>query len=346
MTTVNGISDFLNQADTHFKVFDMGRRIQEMSAEDFLAFEQGKTPYLWPLQQQAWLAIMVWNDSSASELVIWFLRFPLDAKGCLTPTIRDDFVYRLLQKAEGNRPQGEATDDETNPYGFKPKQEHMASFHARAAKILGQPASRFYQHAQDYFSGKPGFDQWAFVGFQGIADIATRLDEDNNLQDLARAIPLLPEQPLDALCQCLEHEQIDDSLLNALGQRIDTELAGEAPDCNRLSLYIRAISAAENQIVSSGQIQKILDSSAGTNAEVLAAISGRCWTQLTQPALMTAFLEKLAACPEGQAFFNLVIIDLINIPGMQAPLHEAIRNPERSATLARAIGDMFQNFTQ
>lgn len=346
MTTVSGISDFLNQADTHFRVFDMGRRIQEMSAEDFLAFEQGKTPYLWPLQQQAWLGIMVWNDSSASELVIWFLRFPLDANGCLTAGIRDDFVYRLLQKADGVTAQNEATDEEANPYGFKPKQEHMASFHARAAKILGQPASRFYPHAQDYFSGKPGFDQWAFVGFQGIADMAARLDEGNNQHDLARAILQLPDQPLDALCQCLEHEPINDALLDALCQRIDSELSNEEPDSNKLSLYIRAISAAENQIVCSQQLQKILQSTVATNAEVLAAISGRCWTQLAQAKLMSAFLEKLAECAEGQKFFNLVIIDLINIPGMQTPLHEAIRNPARSTTLARAIGNMFQNFTE
>ena len=59
---------------------------------------------------------------------------------------------------------------------------------------------------------------------------------------------------------------------------------------------------------------------------------------------MQAFLEGLALCPEGQEFFNLVVVDLINIPGMQEPLHEAIRAENRSATLSKAIGDLFKQF--
>ncbi|HEY9049926.1 MAG TPA: DUF3549 family protein, partial [Gammaproteobacteria bacterium] len=118
MANINGISDFLHQAGTSFRIFDMGRRMQPISDKTFLAFEQGDIPYPWPLQQQAWLGMMVWQDQTDDDLVIWFLRFPLDANGRLTAGIRDDFVYRLLQKGE------QQTDDESNPYGFKPKQEH------------------------------------------------------------------------------------------------------------------------------------------------------------------------------------------------------------------------------
>ena len=98
MTNISGISDFLTQAGTEFKVFDLGRRIQELSKEIFLAFEQGEMPYPCPLQQQAWLGIMVWHEDQPDDLVIWFVKFPLDAKGQLTTTIRDDFVYSLTNK--------------------------------------------------------------------------------------------------------------------------------------------------------------------------------------------------------------------------------------------------------
>ena len=340
MTDIAGITDFLDQAGTPFRVFDMGRRIQELPRDDFIAFEQGERPYPWPLQQQAWLGMMVWNENNADDLVIWFLRFPLDAKGCLTAGIRDDFVYRLI-----NRKQQDG-EDETNPYGFKPKQEHMASFHARAAKLLGRPPSRFYEHARSYFSGKPGFDQWAFVGFQGIADIAVRLDEDTNMQDLVAALPQLPPQPLEAVCQCLEHEIIDDPLARTLGSCLDEELGKESIDANLVSLLLRAVSGARDGSLCAAQVEKALTSPVADNAEVLASISGRCWLSLQQPALLKRFLEALAACPEGQAFFNLVIVDLINIPGMQAPLHAAIRDTERSEALSRAIGELFQEFTR
>ena len=340
MTQISGITDFLDQAGTPFRVFDMGRRIQQISREDFLAFEQGEIPYPYPLQQQAWLGMMVWNEESPSDLVIWFLRFPLDARGRLTTGIRYDFVYQLIKKNE------QQEEEETNPYGFKPKQEHMASFHAKAALILGQPASRFYQHAQDYFAGKPGFDQWAFVGFQGIADIAVRLNEDNNLNLLISALPQLPAPPLEALCQCLEHEILPDSLATTLATCLDEELSKESPDGNRVSLLLRAISGASNSAISEQQVRKVLASPVAQYAEVIASISGRCWNTLMQEDIINSFLENLALCPEGQEFFNLVIVDLINIPGMQEPIYSAIRQTDRSENLSRAIGELFKHFTQ
>ena len=340
MSEVNGISDFLNQAGTKFKVFDMGRRIVEISPEDFKAFELGEMAYPLPLQQQAWLGFIVWTEDQSTELVIWFLRFPLDAAGKLTQGIRDDFVLRLINK-ENKAPE----QDETNPYGYKPKQEHMATFHAKAAKLLTQPASSYYEHAKDYFSGKPGFDQWAFVGFQGIADVCARLDEDNNEAQLATAIEQIPMQPFEALAQCLEHESLNDCISESVSRLIDRELAKADCNANYISLCIRAISNSKNSDLVTEQIEKILSTPTGSNPEVLASISGRCWLTLKNKKTVLLFLEALAKCSEGQEFFNLVIIDLINIPGMQDSIHKAVRSTERSETLSKAIGELFKNFT-
>ena len=342
MADVSGISDFLNQAGTQYRIFDMGRRIQLIDGDTFLAFEQGELAYPYPLQQQAWLGILVWNNDQQEDLVIWFLRFPLDAKGCLTRGIRDDFVYRLLNKQAGNGDDG----DETNPYGFKPKQEHMAIFHAKAARLLQQAPSQFYEHARDYFAGKPGYEQWAFVGFQGIADMACSLDQDNNADILQQAIAQLPDQPFDALCQCLEHETITTGLCLALVDRLQTVLNQQPIDSNQLSMCLRALSHADDPPLIQQQITQVLACEAGNNPEVLASISGRCWLALQQETVMMAFLEQLARCDEGQEFFNLVIVDLINIPGMQQHLNRAIRNSDRSEQLSSAIGRLFQDFTQ
>ena len=340
MTTISGISDFLTQAGTEFKVFDLGRRIEELSTETFLAFEQGELAYPWPLQQQAWLGIMVWHEDRSDDLIIWFVKFPLDASGKLTATIRDDFVYRLINKQEDESP------EETNPYGFKPKQEHMASFHAKASAILKQDASKFYSHAQDYFTGTPGYDQWAFVGFQGIADMAARLDEDDNQLHIINALPHLPDQPLEALCQCLEHEYISTALGEAVGQRLQAELSSDHADANIISLLIRALSGSQDMALCSGYLQQVLNTEHARHPEVIASISGRCWHYLNQAEIMHDFLENLAQCPEGQEFFNLVILDLVNIPGIQATLNAAIRSPDRSVELSKAIGELFQQFTQ
>ena len=344
MTQIKGITDFLQQAGTRFKVFDMGRRIEEISVPDFLAFEQGEKPYPLPLQQQAWLGIIVWTEDAedtepTSELVIWFLRFPLDAAGKLTSGIRDDFVLRLINKDETSE------DEATNPYGFKPKQEHMAWFHANAACLLGQPASSYYEHARDYFAGKAGYEQWAFVGFQGIADMVARQDEDNNSELLQQAIPELPPQPFEALAQCLEHQRIGKGISEAIIKVTQRELNNAAPNANFISLCLRALSNTRQQDLLKQQIDTILQTEAGQHPEVLASISGRCWTALQNEHTVYLFLEALARCPEGQEFFNLVIVDLINIPGMQQSILAAVKSPERSATLSTAIGELFKSFT-
>ena len=349
MTQINGITDFLTQAGTQFKVFDMGRRIEEIAHADFLAFELGETPYPLALQQQAWLGIIIWTnetnpdkqnqDQKDNELVIWFLRFPLDAAGKLTSGIRDDFVLRLVNKEE-KQPESENT-----PYGFKPKQEHMAYFHANAAKILGQPASSYYEHARDYFAGKPGYDQWAFVGFQGIADISVRLDEDDNAQRLTKAIIEIPTQPFEALAQCLEHQKIDHKLSQSIVTVLQRERGKSNYDANFIALCIRAISNSQDQSLLTDQINDILSTDPGTHPEILASISGRCWLTLQNEKTIALFLEALSKCPEGQAFFNLVIVDLINIPGMQESIFKAIKSPERSESLSKAIGELFKTFT-
>lgn len=341
MTQVKGISDFLNQAGTQFRVFDMGRRIEEINQADFLSFEQGEISYPLPLQQQAWLGFLVWTENKSSELVIWFLRFPLDASGKLTSGIRDDFVQRLLNKEGTEAPQ----QDESNPYGFKPKQEHMACFHAKAAKQLSQPASSYYEHAKDYFSGKPGYDQWAFVGFQGIADICCRLDEENNAALIADAIEEMPVQPFEALAQCLEHETIDSHLSQAIVNVINNELNKKTTDANFISLCIRALSNTQDKTLLELTLNNILSSDSGTHPEVLASISGRSWTALKNEQTISLFLEALANCKEGQEFFNLVIVDLINIPGMQESILKAVKSPERSEVLSKAIGELFKTFT-
>ncbi len=341
MTQINGICDFLNQAGTEFKIFDMGRRIEEIDQNDFLNFELGETAYPLPLQQQAWLGFLVWTEDKNTELVIWFLRFPLDAKGKLTTGIRDDFVARLLDKKNNETPQ----QDESNPYGFKPKQEHMATFHAKAAKLLAQPASNYYENTRDYFIGKTGYDQWELLGFQGIADIACRLDKDNNAEVLSEAVEQIPAQPFEALAQCLEHEKIESQLSQAIVHVIQQYIENDQIDAGFLSYCIRAMSNTREQSLLELTLNKILNHPVGQHPEILACISGRCWLALKNNETIALFLEALANCQEGQTFFNLVVVDLINIPGMQDSIHVAIRSTDRSEILSKAIGELFKSFT-
>jgi len=335
MTDINGIDDFLTQAGTHYRVFDMGRRIQPLSREQFVAFESGMATYAFPLQQHAWLGFLVWQENADDDVVIWFIKFPLDGKGQLSPQVRHDFLHHLLNRKDQQQ-------DDEHPFGFKPKQEHMAVFHAKAACQLNKPPSRFYLHALEYISGATGYDQWAFVGFQGIADLVARLEEDNNESLLASAFPQLPWPPTDALCQCLEHETIDAAVTQVIAQRLREQLTSDKPSVEQIAMLIRGLSGTSDTAALEQILRECLQKDISREAEILAAISGRCWQTLQEAELMFTYLEVLCHNLEGQALFNLVVTDLIAIPGMQGAIHQAIRDPRRSEQLSRSIGGLFQ----
>jgi hypothetical protein len=144
----------------------------------------------------------------------------LDEQAKLVLAARDDFMRRLLEnlgETTGNTARMAETEValQDNPYAFRPKPERMAVFHAQVTAALQQPASPYYAHACDYFSGRLGWEQWSFLGYQGIADLAARLAQDDNRQRLKTAIPELPPAPLEALC----HNNILNDLLYLPGIR-------------------------------------------------------------------------------------------------------------------------------
>ncbi len=321
----------------------MGRRIMEIDAETFLKIENAEIPYPFPLQQAAWLALLHWQQGKPDAHSIWFLRLPLDLDGLLIQEARDQFLFLLLESL-GSKDQ--ASDAQThNPFVFTPKKERMAMFHAKTLRTLQQPASSFYAHAVDYFSGKLGFDQWAFVGIQGIADLAARLDEGDNSSLLTTAIAELPERPLDAICQCLEGERLPDMLAAAIIKRCQQSLCDEHADPLLVAALVRGAAGCPDQYALVELLRAVLDSHYGRQPEVLASISARCWGALRSEALRRQFIENLAANEGGQEIFNHVCIDCLRIPDIGPLIQQEFRNPKRSEQLSSAIGGLFQSLS-
>lgn len=217
----------------------------------------------------------------------------------------------------------------------------MAAFHAKALHSLGQPPSRFYDHARNYFAGDPGYDQWAFVGVQGIADVAARLEEEDNLERMLKALPELPPPALIALCGFLENEEIPTALAEALQQRLDRALAEETPDINIIAALLRAFSQNKGKGLREVAMHSALASKHGHDINVLAAIAARNWEVLSEETLARDYVEALAANNLGQDAFTQIMADLLFIPGMRPPLLAQLRNPERSEVLSKAVGAMF-----
>lgn len=333
------LSEFLQQTGAQVQFYDMGRRLVEISATEMLTIERQQKAYPQPFLRHASLGVLFYYDdigSTGNNQQIWFLKFPLDEQGLLQQAARDDFLRRMVEQlAEQTlaRHDPEATQKppgmpEDNPHGFTPREDRMACFHARIARQLGQPPSQFYDHAADYFTGNNGFEQWNFVGLQGIADVATRLDENDNLATLVNAIPQLPVTPFAALCSCLENETIDPALSAALSARITTALqeADAHRAANTIAAAIRGLSHGTDQQALVTTLHSVLDSDSGHNVEVLATIAGRAWQCLEQIDTRRTFLCNLALCDAGQAAFDNIMADLMFMPGLRQPLLDELRH--------------------
>lgn len=345
---VTTLIDFLSGSGAKLFLFDMGRRIVRIRRADFIRFEKSQLPYPAPLNRQAWLALLSQQRQSGSEPSVWFLRFPLDEQAKLNLAARDDFLHRLVEHigneriaAEGGDLLNDALQD--NPYGFKPRDDRLAIFHARVSHQLHNPASRYYDHARAYFRGDLGWEQWSFVGYQGIADIAARLALDDNERMLIAALPLLPPNPLQALCHCLENEQIPVQLAKVLLSMTRNQLRQQTPSSAITTAAIRGISRSRARSLRRQLIADVLHSPIASDAEVLAAISGRAWETLGEHALAVPFLESLAINSAGQQFFNQCLADLLFIPNMREPLLQVMRAADRSAELSRAVGSFFDS---
>ncbi len=350
MEQLNTITEFLETTGARLRFFDMGRRITKIPRDRFLQFEKNDIPYPYPLQQQAWFALMFQDKGNQQEPLIWFLRLPLDEQGKLLQAARDDFMHRLIErigeKMQENK-EGEQLETalQDNPYSFKPKEDRMAAFHARISKLLKSPPSKYFEHAQRYFAGELGWDQWSFVGYQGIADSAARLDDTRSESTIASAISVMPVQPLIALCHCLENETTSVKITQALLNRARHEQQQATPDPSVLAALIRGSAQSTSGNLQRELIQTILAAPCSNHIEILTALSGRAWEQLLDESVRVRFLERLAENSAGQEAFNLCMADLLYIPGMREPVLASVRDPQRSEQLSIAIGALFQNVT-
>jgi len=322
----------------------MGRRVTEIPIETMRRVELAEVVYPFPFLRYAWLGILLQLPKSDGQNIdihsqthtIWFLKLPLDEQGLLQQAARDDFLHRLLDTLT-NAPGNDLTEAslDSNPLGFKPREDKMAVFHARVARQLGEPPSQYYAFAREYFSGQTGFDQWNFIGLQGLADIAARLEDDNNAAMLAKAIPDLPATPFAALCGCLENFSVDISLSAAMIKRMNQALVDTDPVLTAACL--RGLSNCRDQNTRRESIKAALNNRVATDVEVLATIAGRCWQALDTSELRLLFLEALALCEAGPQAFAKILVDLLFLPGLGQAIREDFNSTQKSTYLAKAI---------
>lgn len=320
METIHTLSELLHNSDCQFKIFDLGRRIKNIDNQTFQQIEKGQQPYPFPLQRHAHLAIAYWNETK--QPWIWFLKFELDERGLLKQADVGNFI-KFVVEAMGTRLNQEMSEVQqqklaNNPYTYKPTEDKMSVFHSQIRAELNLPSSQYYEHAQHYFKGGLGWNNWQTVGLQGITDICARLGSEQNGVELRKALPHLPNEPLYATLGALEHIVLPEKLAQRIAELTQAQIDHKEPDLFLLSALTRALSGADSAL-SLPLLKQVLESSRLSHQEVLIGIAGRSWHLLADSKIAEVFLLRLAQTG-NQNLFNQLFSDLVMLPELRMVL--------------------------
>ncbi len=351
MTNIATISELLQLSDSQYRIFDIGRRIEKLSKEQFEKIELNQLPYPTPSQGHAFIAIVFWQNKGGKgkfEPYLWLVKLPLDERGLLNQGARNHFVA-IIVEALGSNLSADPTEQQedllkNNPYIFTPAQYKLAALNSKIKVELKQTASDYLTPFETYLTGDLGWDNWQVVGVQGITDFAARLTENSQKQStlLEKAIPHLPEEVLLPLCSALENESLSVNVIDSLLARLSLSLQKPEQSEQQTKLQqhlLRSLGASAQHPHVNEYIQRLLQQQ-HLSANLLITLSGRCWQALQHHDQLMAFFEHLVASEEP-ALFNNIFKDLVAIPSLRPIVFQCMRSPNRSKALAQAIGLLF-----
>jgi len=339
---MNNLTDFLEQAKCQYRAYDLGRIVQKIENVEFQKVTCNALPYPYPIQQHAFIALTFWQVAAQKEHFVWFLKIPLDEQGLMKITAQTSFI-RMVVEAMGENLTADVSDKlqqrlASNPFVFKPSAEKLAIFNAAINSTFVRPASSFYPAVQTYFSGQENWQNWQTLGFQGFADLAARLDYDNNQQKILNVLPQLPEQPLQTLSLCLENQSnMSEELAKSLSQHALKRLQLGQP--TTAILLLRAITSNPHHQVTKELINQQFASDLRNQADWYITIAGRCWAHLEDETLLNRYFEALAT--HHQTLFPQLFADLVAIPALRDKVLKQLRLTARSPALSKAIGLLF-----
>ncbi|ART79636.1 DUF3549 family protein [Oceanisphaera avium] len=340
---INTLSEFLTQAGTEFRLYDLGRRLQPLASADFLAIEAHQRPYPWPLQRHAWLAVCYWQSHTVNQPYIWFLKLPLDERGLLNNGAIKYFLASLVEQL-GQELSAPLTQEQQQklaqtPFTFAPSQEKLAAFHARLGLTLKTPPSPYYQGALNYLVN-PSQQDWQQLGLQGLAEVAARLHQEPALsQQLVAQWPHLAAAVQTALCQQCEHQPLPRAVEELFMNEISHQLERQEIDDERLSLLLRACAANPTSPQRQQKIATLLKV-APSQALILCLVA-RLWQDLTDEMLLLSYLNQLAQ--HHGDIFNSVFNELVTTPALRPLILSNLHHPQLSVAAQRALGQLFSS---
>lgn len=346
MNNIESLTDLFELVDCKASFYDIGRHVTKITPAQVIQFDKKQQPYPFAFKQQAWMAILLHPSKAEAnaEPVIWFIRLPIDEKGCINLGTRDHLIKSIVDKIlnkDGSADISDALKD--NPYAFQPDHERMASFHATLSCQFKKSASAYFDQLISYLESDldEADTSWQALGLQGIADLAVRANQAKYLALIKKAIEFAPQPVAVALAKALEHERPSDEYLHfvesvypAMG---DTELR---------AALIRSVSKASpsKPLLQSIKLSLVTAENQATDDELqlIIAIVAKCPSWLnTDTELLALCMENLANRTDGYVAFSQIASELSHTPVVRGSLWSLFRGENRSPKLTQAIGSLF-----
>jgi hypothetical protein len=336
MSQINTISEFLLQAGTDYRVYDMARGIRPLGSQLFLDIESATIPAPYPRQQHAWFGILFFNKHMSNERYIWFVKLPVDEQGLVIGAARQQFLQIIIEAM------GQMLDKQNNannqlpenPFTFVPNQQQLADFNSIGRIELDIPLSEHIDLVEQYLT-YPERHDWRTVPLQGIADFIASLQQEERRHLLLKQFSVLVPDMQYALCASLENHQIDEDISTLLIEWYHQDVKDE----KRLHSVLRGLCQSQAKAAVNTLISSVLSGENGLTSAVLILIAARHWQYLKDSATLTIYVELLAVC-EDELFIGLYS-DLVQIPEIREVMLSVLRWPEKSTQLTQAIGQLF-----
>lgn len=338
------LQSLLEQANFKVFAFDMGRSVVSLDPKFWTEFEHGNAAWPAPVLRHAHFALLG-VDPSNEQSIAWFFKLPLDERAHLNLGARDQLIETIIQRASDNAEalkKGESADLRSAGaeliQSIVPTTEKQARFHALARKVLQLPPTEHFNRAIELID-HPSHDNWAELPLQGLAELATRHEEQGNTQRLATLVEKLDIEPLIHLSALIDGEPIRPLLAKQLQRRIEHQLRSDTNNTQPVHMAQALSHADEN--VSLETARAIINSSQGVSADGISVISGRFWKALQHPELALQFLENIVLFDQGRSFPSAVQ-QLLYLTEIRPFVLAALNDPNRSDALADAVNTLLQ----
>ncbi|MCU4676959.1 DUF3549 family protein [Catenovulum sp. 2E275] len=334
MDTISTLYQLVQAAGCDYCIYDIGRRVTEISKTEFEQFENTQIPYPYPIQKTARFALVYWPLGQTNNPYIWFMNLPLNEESQVILASRNHFVAIIQEAMGGQITQGSEDKLPDNPYIKAPDAKKLAVVNAKLKQKLKLPPSKYLADCISYLSHQ-NWDNWQNLAIQGWADLLVRLNDPKVNQLFDDGFFEFPAEMKTELASLIEHEQLS----RAAYRRIVRQLQNKDLDKTEQVTLLRCLAGFSDDAEFNQYLTELLSQEQTLDADLLAVISARCFAALGDPLLLSLYLEKIAAYPTD-GLFEALFTDLVAIPNIRRCIFALLQNPNALPKTREALSKM------